>query len=190
MKRRRFVQTVAAIPAVPAAAAQQGPGAPAEEAAQLEYAHPDDPADPTPRFFHPLQLGALRRLSDILAPSLGGAPGALEAEAAEFLDFLIGVSPADRQQLYRNGLDTLNAQAKKRYNRSFADLDAAQADALLAPLREPWTHDPPADPLARFLRAAKQDVRTATLNSKVHSTAAASGGRRFGVTGLYWFPID
>ncbi len=197
MKRRRFVQSIAAVPAVPVAIAQQaprgGPGAappPAAES-QLEFAHPDDPADPTPRFFNPQQLAALRRLSGILMPALNGAPGAIEAEAAEFLDFLIGVSPADRQQLYRNGLDALNAQSKKRFNKPFADSDAAQADALLAPLREPWTYDPPADPLARFLRAAKHDVRTATTNSKQYTAAASgAGARRFGGGGLYWYPLD
>ena len=46
------------------------------------------------------------------------------------------------------------------------------------------------DPLARFLVAAKQDVRTATMNSREWNTAGAAGGRRTGGTGLYWYPID
>ena len=91
-----------------------------------------------------------------------GAPGALEAEAPEFLDFLLSQSAADRQQLYRNGLDGLNSQAKKRFSKLFADVDAGQADTLLAPLRDPWTYDAPSDPVAAMLRAAKDDVRRAT----------------------------
>ena len=41
------------------------------------------------------------------------------------------------------------------------------------PLRAPWTYDAPADPLARFLAAAKQDVRTATVNSREYNAAGA-----------------
>jgi hypothetical protein len=62
---------------------------------------------------------------------------------------------------------------------------------LLAPLREPWTFDPPADPLTRFLRAAKQDVRAATMNSREYAAAAGSSGRRSAAgLGLYWLPLD
>ena len=55
------------------------------------------------RFFDAAQFAALRRLGQILVPARPNAPGAIEAEAAEFLDFLIGQSPADRQSLYRDG---------------------------------------------------------------------------------------
>src|SRR5262249_5673055 len=106
---------------------------------------------------------------------------------------LIGQSPADRQQVYRAGLNALNAQARKRFNKTFAEVDGAQAVELLAPLRDPWTFDPPADPLARFLQAAKEDVRTATRHSHEYVAAAGGlgGGRRgLGGQGLYWYPLD
>jgi hypothetical protein len=127
-------------------------------------------------------------VSDILMPAASGAsgsPGALAAGAPEFLDFLIGESGRDRQAVYRNGLDALNAQAKKQFAKAFAELETPQAETLLAPLKQPWTYDEPADPAARFLRAAKADVRTATVNSR-----AAAGGRRFAGSGLYWYPLD
>lgn len=198
MKRRRFIQTLAAAPAVavpaaPALLAQPPAGAqtrPAEEAPKLEMATPDLAAETPPRFFNAQQFAALRKLSGILLPPLNGMPGALEAGAPEFLDFLISVSPADRKQLYKNGLDALNAQAQKRFSKSFADLDETQAAEMLAPLRQPWTYEPPADPFARFLREAKQDVRTATINSREYATAGSSGSRRGGGIGQYWYPID
>lgn len=141
-------------------------------------------------FFSAQQFAALRKLSDILMPPMNGAPGALDAKAAEFLDFLIGASPVDRQQLYRAGLDALNAGAATRYLKPFAALDATQAGVLLAPMHARWTFEPPVDPLARFLVAAKQDVRTATVNSREYNTANAGGGRRTGGGGLYWYPLD
>lgn len=117
-------------------------------------------------------------------------PGALGAGVPEFLDFLIGESPAEKQQVYRMGLDALNAAAKKKYARGFSDLDASQADALLAPLRAAWAYEEPSDPLARFLRAAKIDVRTAAMNSREYSAVAANSGRRGGGNALYWYPLD
>ncbi len=150
----------------------------------------DGAAETTPRFFNTQQFAALRKLSDILMPLINGMPGAIEARAPEFLDFLIGASPADRQQLYKDGLDALNAQARKRFKKSFAEVEESQAGDLLAPLRQPWTSEPPADPLARFLQAAKQDVRTATVNSREYSLAGSSGGRRGGGLGQYWYTIE
>jgi hypothetical protein len=197
MKRRRFIQTLAAAPAVtvpvaPELFAQQpaSPSPPQEEAPKLELTTPDLAAEMTPRFFTAPQFAALRKLSDILLPPLNGLPGALDAQAPEFLDFLIGASPAVRQQLYRAGLDALNAQAVKQFKKPFAEVDEAQANTLLASLRQPWTYEPPADPLARFLWAAKQDVRTATMNSREYATASSAGSRRGGGLGQYWYPID
>jgi hypothetical protein len=198
MKRRRFVQAMMAAPAVPVLAAQQPPPGPATAvqppaatAPKLDTAIPDDAGETVVRFFTPQQLAALRKLSDIILPSINGAPGATDAHAAEFLDFLIGQSLEEKQTLYRTGLDQLNANATKQFGKSFADLDSSQAGSLLAPLRAAWTYDPPADPFARFLRQAKEDIRTATMNSREWVTAnGATGGRRGGGLGLYWYPLD
>jgi hypothetical protein len=198
MKRRRFIQALAvtpamALPGVAEAKAPQRSGAPAsqgEEGQRLETAALDAVAESTPRFFNAAQFATLRKLCDILQPPLNGMPGALDAGAPEFLDFLISKSPAERQQLYRAGLDALNTQATRQFKKSFAEVDEAQAGALLAPLRQPWTYTPPADPLAHFLREARQDARTATVNSQVYVAAAASGGRRGGGMGQYWLPLD
>ena len=193
MKRRRFIQALAATPAAPALLAQQTqqvqPTPPPAEAS-LRYAVPDAAAEAVLHFFTAQQFAALRKLSDLLHPPMNGAPGALEAKAPEFLDFLLGQSSADRQQLYRLGLDGLNAQARKRFAKPFADVDAGQAEMLLAPLREPWTYDAPADAVAAMLRAAKDDIRRATLNSREWNLAATAGRTRGGGGGLYWLPID
>jgi hypothetical protein len=197
MKRRRFFQTMVAAPAAAPRVGQQPPAAPpapppaAAQDPKLEAATADQVADSVPHFFNPGQFAALRKLSGLLMPAMNGMPGALEARAPEFLDFLISESPADRQQVYKSGLDALNAQAAERYRKPFAELEAPQADTLLAPLRQPWTYVPPADPLAHFLVVAKADVRAATVNSREYNTAGASaGGRRMGGIGLYWYPID
>src|SRR5690348_4328416 len=109
MKRRRFFQTLATAPAISALVAQQRPAG--TELPHLETAEADAAAEILPRFFSAQQMAALRKLSDVIMPAMNGAPGALDAKAPEFLDFLIGDSPRDRQELYRAGLEALNAQS-------------------------------------------------------------------------------
>src|SRR5579862_1928614 len=114
MQRRRFIKALAAAPAVPALVAQQTasapPGAPggqgsrgSQEVPKPPLAEPGEVADPVARFFTTQQFSALRRLSGILVPATGGNIGALDCDAPEFIDFLISVSGADVQQLYRDG---------------------------------------------------------------------------------------
>lgn len=216
MKRRQFLQGMAAASALVLPAARTGfaqqpefrtptptptptptqtptPVTPAprpfSDLPKVAFDVPDLAAHATHRFFTQEQFAALQKLSDILVPTLPGNPGALEADAPEFLDFLIGASPADRQHIYRVGLDKLNKEAMKRFKKPFAGVDATQAGVLLAPLRQPWTFEPPADPLARFLREAKQDVRRATLNSREWGTAPGRGPDD-AVGGRYFYTID
>jgi hypothetical protein len=153
----------------------------------------DEAADTVARYFSPAQFAALRKLAGMLVPPVKGNIGALDTDAVEFLDFLISSSPADQQQLYKNGLDALNTAARKQFNKTFADLEPAQADTILKPLLVPvaWAYDPPKDPVKHFIYQAHQDIRTATRNSPDASRAQASAGRRsFATTGLYWNPID
>jgi len=128
-------------------------------------------------------------VSDLLMPPLNSAPGALDAKAPEFLDFLIGESLPERKHLYQAGLDALNAQSVHQFKRPFAELESSQADTLLAPLRKPWKYEEPSDPASVFLRAAKHDVRTATVNSREYG-GAGTGSRRMNGNGLYWLPLE
>src|ERR1700738_4376345 len=94
---------------------------------------PDAVAQTDAYFFNERQLATLRRLSEILLPPLKVYPGAKEAGTPEFIDFLIGVSPVDRQQMYQSGLDRLDAEAKQHFGVAFSRLDKTQADQLLRP---------------------------------------------------------
>ena len=208
LKRRRFVQTLAAVtPAI--AAAQQPVPAPAappqgigsrspfgmmEDTTKIDVTLADAVARMVTRFFNPDQFAALEKLSAIFMPAMKGAPGAIDAQAPQFLDFLLSESLPDRQKIYRTGLDGLNAQAKKHFSQPFAKLSDDQAVQLLEPLKKPWTYDPPSDPVEHFLRVAKQDIRSATTNSREYVTASGGsggGGRRGGGgTGLYWLSLD
>jgi hypothetical protein len=143
------------------------------------------------KFFTPLQLATFIRLCDMLLPPLEDKPGALQAGTPLFLDFLIGSSPEPRKKLYSGGLDWLDAQAKVKFKLSFAQLHPEQADALIKPWLRAWMSDhPPTELHADFLNIAHEDIRTATMNSKVWDDASSAAGQDWVTGGLYWSPIE
>jgi hypothetical protein len=195
MKRRRMIQSVLGVSAasalpLPLFPQQQKPALVVDEIPNLTINAADAVAAGVPRFFDAEGFQALRHLGAILAPARQNLPGAVESEAAEFLDFLISQSPADRQTLYRNGVAHLNTQAQSRYGKAFAELAAGDADSILAPLREAWTYEGPADPFARFLFAAKEDFLKATVNSRQWALAASGRSRSASGLNTYWLPIE
>jgi hypothetical protein len=152
---------------------------------------PDEVATTQQHYFHDEHMTTLRKLGDILLPPLNGYPGSTQACAPEFIDFLISVSPSERQSLYRSGLDRLDAEAHKQFGIPFAHVNAEQADVLLRPWLRTWMVDhPPTEPYAHFINVAHEDIRTATMNSQAWSIAATSAGERAPGIGWYWSPID
>lgn len=162
--------------------------APIDEFPKLAVIRPDAVVAGETNFLSASQSETLRHLAGLLVPASGGRAGATEAGAPEFLDFLIGRSPAPRQKLYRAGLDKLEGDARHRYSKSFSSLTAAEADSLLAALHQPWSQQGPADELGRFLEAAKEDMLRATMNSR--EFLASGGQRRASGLGTYWHALD
>jgi hypothetical protein len=179
MRRRRVLQSLVALPALRA-----------QQSEKFATATADAVGDGAHRFFSAPQYAALQKLGDLLVPVATARPSTAQAHDAEFLDFLISQSPADRQSLYRAGLDRLQSDARARYRKPFEELTAEQADAILAPLKQPWTYAAPADAFARFLRAAKDDFIQATVNSREFAEAQTATGRRAPGLGTYWYPVE
>jgi hypothetical protein len=193
MKRRAVLRSLIALPAaaaLPVDAPAQEVKAAASETPKTLTTEADAASEPVVKTFNSAQFSALRKLGDILMPAAPDTPGASEAGAAEFLDFLIGVSPPDRVALYRTGLDRLNAEARRRYNKPFGEITMEQAEPILAPLRAPWSYKGPVDPFAQFLLAAKSDVLEATANSREYIAVVSQRRRSGGGVGQYWYAIE
>jgi hypothetical protein len=162
----------------------------------LDLTGVDLTGQPAPHYFTAAQFATLQKLGALLVPPLKNNPGALDAQAPEFLDFLVSVSPDERQNLYQFGLDSLDSQSKNRFQKPFCDLDAQQAGRILRPLLvvRPWAEDFPSDPLQKFIAQVHEDLRAATENSREWAAASEKSGRRFTRgfrgSGYYWFPID
>jgi hypothetical protein len=211
MKRRNFVQSLLIVPAASVAAEQAVPPPPAPQPStpaprpvqnlrsvqnvpKLTLIEPDSAAEIITSFFNPVQFATLNKLAEILVPPIKNNPGALDAHAPEFLDFLISRSPAPDQKLYRNGLDGINTAAQKHFHKPFAELDAKEAYVIIRPLlvARAWERDIPKDPMQHFLVQVHDDLRTATMNSAEWAASGATSGRgRFNQgRRFYWKPID
>jgi hypothetical protein len=205
MLRRDFVRAVIAVGAAPklllsqqAANPAPPPPAPVPWLLGLTEKTPiphveaaDQVALAELRFFSPQQMATLTRLSDVLMPPIDEKPGAVKAQTPMFLDFLVGESPDSRKQVYSEGLDWLDAEAKKKFNLEFAKLSDAQADELLRPWLRAWMNDhPPEEKHADFINIAHDDIRTATVNSKAWFVAPQVGAEPRTTEELYWSPIE
>jgi len=157
----------------------------------IPVSQPDVVAVTEQRYFTAARWATLVRFSDLVMPAGDGYPSATQAGAPEFLDFLIGASPADRQQMYNTGLDRLEADCHKKSGVSFAKSSAQQADGAIRPYLKGWINDhPPTEPHEHFIAMIHRDVRQATMNSPAWATAAEVAGERTPGVGLYVSPID
>jgi len=193
MKRRAVLRSLLAAPSVamlPAVAPAQEVKSTSPEIPNTLTTEADAASDAVVKTFNQAQFSALRKLGGILMPASEAAPGASEAGAAEFLDFLIGVSPPDRVTLYKAGLDRLNSEAQQRYNKSFGEITVEQAEPILAPLHAPWSYRGPSDSFAKFLLAAKSELLAATANSREYITVVSQRRRGAGGVGQYWYPVE
>jgi len=158
---------------------------------ELSTLVPDAVAQTDAHFFNAQQTGTLRRLCALFMPPMKGFPGALDAGAPEFLDFLVGASPRGTQQMYLEGLDWLDEQAMSKFNATFAKATDAQADAVIRPWLRTWMGEQlPTELHAGFINQAHSDIRTATANSQGWSEAARAAGYRSSGVDLYWYPVD
>ena len=144
---------------------------------------PDAVASGVLHFFTPQEFASFRRLADVIVPASDGEPGALDARAPEFLDFLLSESPIEVQTLYRNGVRELD-------RKGFAKLGQSETSKVLSPLSDPWTYSGPADPFAQFLQASKIAFWQATVNSREWAQAKSGGRRSAAGLNSYWLPIE
>ena len=130
MTRRDAVQLLAALPF---AAALSFPTADQERARRFVDEAMRAAAEGTayaPKFFTPAEFRTARILADAIIPRDERSGSASDAGVMEFMDFTMMDRP-NQQEWMRSGLAWLDSQACSRFSRPFADLSAAQRDAIL-----------------------------------------------------------
>lgn len=188
MNRRELFYSLLGVSSLPAFLQAQSASSPAAQA--LTFSVPEAVGSSAPRFFGPAAYAAFSRLGELLMPEGEEEPGARGAGAPAFLDFLLSESPAELQKLYRDGVASLDRQARTKSRKSFAELSETEAGAILEPLNAPWTYSGPSDPFAQFLQASKMAFWQATRNSR--PWAEAMSERQRGAAGIntYWLAAE
>jgi hypothetical protein len=208
MRRREFMKAFLAATVAPSVVAQTvvppqtrtGPPAPGPvpwmqglDHAQLETVvtlDPEDIAQSDTVFFSPAQMATLTRFCELLMPPIASRPGAGAAGVPSFLDFFVSESADEIKVFYRGGLDWLDAEAKQRFRTSFAATNATQADQIIRPLLRTWMTDHyPTEPHEKFVNAAHQDIRLATINSQAWAAVVAED-ERASRRDMYWLPVE
>src|SRR5262245_42065185 len=124
--RRNLLRTIGA------ALAAQG----ALSAQQAEHVHQAVMQTKTAGRYQPKALnaheyGTLQRLADLILPADERSPGALQAGAADFIDFLCAASD-DLKDIYTGGLAWIDAETRRRSDgKEFITASPANQTALL-----------------------------------------------------------
>jgi gluconate 2-dehydrogenase gamma chain len=99
-------------------------------------AHADGHGGGQGAFFNPDDAASISAFTERLMPGEPGKPGAREAGVLNYIDLALAGAYADLQYFYRRGLAALDAHCGETYKKPFAQLDAAQQDAVITTLEQ------------------------------------------------------
>jgi gluconate 2-dehydrogenase gamma chain len=119
----------------------------------------------TPRFFSEKEYAVVERLADLVIPS-DGTPGASEAGAAEFIDFMVDHDPGV-QYRFRYGLVWLDARARKGHGRPFGELPRADQEEILATLAYRDRYRPGEDEGRAFFKLFREHTLMGFYTSRI-----------------------
>ena len=106
-----------------------------------------------PKFFTEAQAAIVDRLADIIIPADEQSPGAHDAGVVRYLDLLAAASPAGRQQMWRRGIEAVDAAAHSRFGRGFSECTRAQQEEIVGAMA---AHEgAPRNDLERFFELVK-----------------------------------
>ncbi len=83
-----------------------------------------------PKYLNKHEFATMRRLSDIIIPADSHSKGAIDAGAAEYIDFLSSRSP-EFARIFTGGLGWLDEAMQKRFQSTFVDAKPDQQLAMI-----------------------------------------------------------
>ena len=108
----------------------------------------------------------MRRLSELIIPADQHSKGAIDAGAAEYIDFLCSRSP-DFAEIFTGGLGWLDTEMQKRNQKAFVDASPEQQTAMLDVIAYRKNQSPELGPGISFFRWARNVVVDAYYTSPV-----------------------
>jgi hypothetical protein len=104
-------------------------------------------------FLTAAQYTTLDALTETIIPADEHSPGARDARVADYIDLLLAESDDPTQRAWTAGLALLDAESRRRFRVSYAQLTPPQAAELLSPLAR--NEERPTAPLEQFFKATK-----------------------------------
>ncbi len=116
-------------------------------------------------FFSDQENALLDRLAEMIIPADSRSGGAHNAKVSRQIDRTVAYSGIERQDAWRASLKAVDADAQRRFHRSFLECDAASQDTLMAE----WARNErtPKTELEKFFVQLKQATAAAYYNSPI-----------------------
>jgi gluconate 2-dehydrogenase gamma chain len=152
-------------------AAMGGELLPAQEAQHVHQAAAEDKAAQRgkyrPKALTAHEFATLERLADLIIPADAHSKGALEAGAADFIDFLCAASD-EMLNIYTGGLAWLDDETRRRYHgKDFLGGQAAEQTAVLDLIAWRKNESPELNPGIQFFSWARRMVADAYYTSPI-----------------------
>ena len=119
-----------------------------------------------PKYLTKHEFATMRRLSDIIIPADQHSKGAIDAGAAEYIDFMCTCSQ-EFAQIFTGGLGWLDGEMQKRYQSTFVDAKPDQQLAMVELIAYRKNLTPELGPGITFFRWARNVVVDAFYTSPV-----------------------
>ena len=105
----------------------------AEEHDHTKHGMPGTQAKATdkPKFFNADQMALIGVISEHIIPTDANSPGALAAEVPQFIDLMIGESPAETKKAWTDGLSAVDKMSQTKFNAAYVKATKDQQIALL-----------------------------------------------------------
>ena len=112
------------------------------------------------------EYATLRRLSDLIIPADDRSPGALEAGAADFIDFLCAASD-EMKNIHTGGIAWLDDEMRRRNGSDFVSARPEQLTALLDVIAWRKNDSPELGPGIQYFTWARRMVADAYYTSPI-----------------------
>ncbi len=144
---------------------------PAQDAQHVHQAVAEDRAAQhgayQPKALTAHEYATLQRLADLIIPADDRSPGALQAGAADFIDFLCSVSD-EMKDIYTGGIGWLDNEMQRQYaGKDFLAAQPAQQTAMLDRIAWRKNQSPELNPGIQFFTWARRMVVDAYYTSPV-----------------------
>ncbi len=119
-----------------------------------------------PKFLNPHEFATLRRLADLIVPADEHSKGALDAGAAEYIDFMCSRN-SELGAIFSGGISWLDEHMQHHHDTTFVDAKPAQQTAVLDVIAFKKNDSPATGPGIRFFAWARNMVVDAYYTSPV-----------------------